>query len=117
MTEANKLVMAPLGITVCNDFVPIDYMMDPATEDLFRGSDLQEGMVVLIEDHMVREDPSNLNKEGMSPYSIRRIQEASRWCMITELQLGNIMSFIGVYGDGTKMSRMYSDRYFWLVKY
>lgn len=117
MTESNSLVIAPLGITVYNDFVPIDYMMDPVTEDLIRGSDLKEGMVVLIEDPMVRDDPSDLDKEDLRPYTIRRIHEASRWCMVTKLEQGQILSFIGIYGDGTKMHRQYSDRYCWYVKF
>lgn len=114
---SNALVIAPLGITVYNDFAPIDYMMDPVTEDLIRGSDLKEGMVVLIEDHLAREDPKRLSSENLYHSTAVRIWETSRWCMVTKLQQGDVMSFIGVYGDGTKMSRMYSDRYCWFVKY
>ena len=117
MTESNTLVIAPLGITVYNDFVPIDYMMDPVTEDLIRGSELKEGMVVLIEDALVREDPKKLDEENTSRTNVLRIWDTSRWCMVTKLIQGDVMSFIGVYGDGTKMSRMYSDRYCWFVKF
>lgn len=116
MTESTKLVFNPSGIPVGHAFVPIDYVMDPTKEDLIHGSELKEGMIVLVEDPMLRDDPSDLDTEGVRPYTIRRIHEASRWCMVTKLRPGQILKFIGVYGDGTKMSRQYSSSYCWLVK-
>ena len=117
MTESNDLVIAPLGIRISRDFAPIDYVMDPAMEDLIRGSELEEGMVVLVEDHLVRGDPEDLKMVSLHKSNVRRIFETSRWCMVTKLEQGNVMSFIGVYGDGTKIHRQYSDRYCWFVKF
>lgn len=98
--------------------VPRDYIMDPGTEDLIRGERLGDGMVVLIGDHMMREDP---DQENLSPHQGVRLRENNRWCLVTDLRFTNrhdnsLVDFIGVYADGTKTGRRYSDSYLWLVK-
>lgn len=114
--DNHNVVKAPLGVTISEAFVPIGYVMNPADEDLIRGENLRDGMVVLIEDILVRDAPDTLGEKS-TPYAVTRVLAASRWCKVTQLKQGSIVSFVGVYGDGTKMSRAYSDRYFWLVKY
>jgi hypothetical protein len=115
--------------------VPLSYIMDPETDDLLDGSELKNGMIVLIESVSMRENPEGTVRVfGMptealieipdevkamlkSPYSEVRIQETSRWCRVTRLKVyDNIDSFIGLYADGTKMSRQYHEHYYWLVK-
>jgi hypothetical protein len=103
-------------IIVNQEYAPLDYLMDPSTDDLIRGDELKEGMVVLIEDVVVRNDPQKLGADGTSTYDTLRIYETARWCLVTKLHLGQIISFVGVYGDGTKMSRSYNHSFFWFVK-
>lgn len=106
-------------IVIPEDFTPLNFRMDPATEDLIRGDKLENGMVVLIEQAMHREDPDrafNTERE-LTAYEMERLQRNSRWCRVTGLYTqGDITQFIGVYADGTKHSRTYNLSYCWYVK-
>lgn len=100
-------------------YVALDYKNDPETEDLIFGSELQEGMVVLIEATTLRDNPEGANLD--SPYTRHRLDQNSRWCKITKLLRNSIHSsevvtFIGVYADGTKMSRTFAVGNCWFVK-
>lgn len=105
-------------IEIPGGFVARDYIMDPATDDLIRGTSLREDMVVLIGDHMMRDDPE---QENPSPYQQQRMRENNRWCRITDLQFNarhsnEVASFIALYADGEKIGRTYGTMHFWLVK-
>lgn len=97
------------------------YTMDPETEDLIRGDALQNGMVVMIEGNVVREDPESGRD---SKYARARLMENNRWCEVTDLRFrgydspdsSRLTTFIGVYADGTKASRSFSTSYAWFVK-
>jgi len=101
-------------------YAPLDYDMDPEFDDLIRGDELQDGMIVLIEE--MREDPSRLLHDEEHPYVLKRIRETARWCTVTKLRFvpypdaGQLVEFIGVYADGTKASRRYNESWFWFVK-
>ncbi len=85
------------------------FVMNPETEDVIRGGELQEGMVVLLEDHMFR----------LPLHSDKERDFKATWCQVTKLQRNvrdEILSFIGVYSDGVKHSRTYNRSIFWLVK-
>lgn len=108
------------GIEIPTGYVGLDYLMDPKTEDLIRGSGLENGMVVLSEG--MREDPTR-HEEGYrghykpGPYDRASLETTSQWCRVTELRVDNeVVSFVGVYPDGTKRSRKYHQHWFWLVK-
>lgn len=116
-------------------FVSKFYEMDPQFEDLVpSGTLLQNGMMVLLEDSMMRADPATLNSssETHNRYEGERAREVNRWCEVTHLEVRKrfdyddigavigesspIISFVAVYFDGTKKKRRYDASYAWLVK-
>ena len=109
-------IEAPEGL------VPLDYVMDPKTEDVVYGDELRDGDIVLIESGLVRYSiPKNWAE--VREYERVKILENSRWCVITKLRRipsyggsNSILNFIGVYEDGTKMSRSFSEAYAWFRK-
>lgn len=101
--------------------IPADYVeqyaeMDPQTEDLLpTGRYLNNGMIVLIESRIMRNDIADL--ESKSGYYKDRARENNRWCMVTEVHnRGDITSFVAVYADGTKRVRRLNQSYAWYVK-
>jgi len=108
-------VSQPTGSSV---FVDRFYEMDPEFEDLLSGRDLKDGMVVLIEDYMLRGDPEHLGSDNR--YEQARIRETNRWCTVTNVRLTYgqypCVTFFAVYADGTKRKRMYAQEYAWIVK-
>lgn len=99
-------------------FVPFFYLTGD-DEDVLRGSELQNGMIVCLQDQIVREDPDLLNQEEelKNERTLQRIHVTSRWCRVTKYETeGNIISFIGEYADGSKFSRTYARSYAWMVK-
>lgn len=108
------------GVTVFMDFEPMDYVMNPETDDLIRGDKLREGMIVLLESVSMRRDAENFADPKTRPYDRQRSLETSRWCTVTDMHTssgdGRVMSFIGLYADGTKFERMYNESFCWFVK-
>lgn len=98
-----------------NLYVSRHYVMDPEHEDLlWSGADLRVGMVVLIEDELLRGDPGSSDD-----YNKSRADEANRWCTVERIELSNsgqLVTFLATYGDGTKRKRAYAASYAWLVK-
>lgn len=125
-----------------SDNTDYDYahVMDPSTEDLIYGIDLQEGMVVLVEKHNNFDKPSDLEREerydGEHDRLRKSLNEEARWCTVTKLrqdrrwetteedygfsnksrEIAPLTRFIGVYEDGTKVTRTYDSTYGWFVK-
>jgi len=101
-------------------FASKNFIMDPATDDMIYGSELEEGMIVLMGDSLIREDPAQFfqtPEEERSEYTENRLRQSARWCRVTKLRYhGHIVQFIGVYEDGTKVSRSYANSYAWYVK-
>lgn len=110
-------------------FVDKFYEMDPQFEDLIpEGTQLRDGMIVLLEDSTLRSDPDAL----LSKYDEERMREVNRWCTVSELtvrrrfdrnEMGDVIdeaspliSFIAIYADGTKKKRTYDASYAWIVK-
>lgn len=103
-------------IEIPQEIVPINFEMNPASEDLIHGTELQDGMVVLLEEALFRKDPS-IPLDEMRPYDILQLRTGQRWCEVSKLvRNGAILRFIGIYADGTKLSRMYNEAYDWFVK-
>lgn len=97
------------------------YEMDPAFEDLIPGLELRDGMIVLLEDHMMRGDIAHRE----SPYDISRLKEINQWCEVSGVavvQRGHdcgyspLVKFLGLYPDGVKRPRTYDASYYWIVK-
>ncbi len=105
--------------TIPFGYVTRSFAMNPDTDDLLFGNELTEGMVVLVEDHLFYEDPLILNKKNPSEYAVSRLNEKQRWCRIERFANGterDLVSFVGVYADGTKRVRTYNKSYAWFVK-
>lgn len=102
------------------DAVDMDFQMNPRTDDLMgNGGRLDNGMIVLIQDHlqlMTRPDAEGKFRHGDE----RRYLENNRWCRVTELSRnsanGGMVNFVGVYEDGTKATRNYNRSYSWFYK-
>jgi len=100
-------------------FVDRDYVMNPEFDEvLFSGTDLRVGMVVLIEDALMREGSFD-----RSSYSEARRREANRWCTVERIEVrprpehgSALVKFLAAYADGTKCLRSYDASYGWLVK-
>lgn len=103
------------------EFVSVDWVMDPQTEDLIPGDQLQNGMIVLVSSSVVGEPrvTRSLDK-ATNPYEVHRAYRTNRWCRVTNLHRNGyadeIISFIGVYADGTKFDHQYNVEYNWYVK-
>jgi hypothetical protein len=98
-------------------YVERHYEMDPKFEDVIYGWDLRDGMVVLIEDALMRGDPARMHE----PHEGRRVRECNAWCRVEQLRAtpgpqDPLVSFMGVYGDGVKRPRTYAASYAWIVK-
>lgn len=118
-TNSTNTFEMPNGVTVITDFEPMDFVMNPETEDLIRGDKLREGMIVLLEGCHMRQDPKNFETTD-SAYTRQRCLETARWCTVTDIRTSrnnrDVLSFIGLYADGTKFERMYNESYSWFVK-
>jgi hypothetical protein len=95
-------------------FIPKFYTMDPKNEDLlFSGRALANGMVVLVADSDSRQNLKRLDAD----WELDRAFENNRWAKVTNLQIiGNNLSFVAVYEDGSKRVRTCSANYAWFVK-
>lgn len=97
-------------------FVPKFYAMDSKTDDLLPyGTQLENGMIVLIDSSKQRVDTSR----EMEPWEEERALECNRWATITDLEVinsGCSIRFIAVYEDGSKRKREHAINVSWLVK-
>lgn len=104
------------------EFVSKFYGMDPEVDDLLPdGTYLRNGMVVLVEDPLIRADEERAGDRWERP----RLLECNRWCEVSCLTViprhgmgtsSPLVSFVGVYPDGTKRKRQYDASYAWLVR-
>lgn len=113
-------------------FVDKFYQMDPKHEDLIAdGSELKEGMVVMIGDKMFRADMNHLSHHP-HPYLHERAMENNRWCTISQIkilerfyidmmgramsQASPVVTFVATYADGVKIKRSFPADCPWIVK-
>src|SRR5690348_203673 len=94
------------------------YEMKPGFEDLRFGTDLRNGMIVLLADHLLRGDPERMNENG---YEAQRVKTVNAWCTVSELNViprfgSPLIRFVGLYADGVKRIRTYDASYAWIVK-
>lgn len=94
-----------------------NFRMDPVADDVIRGSELEENMVVLVESRDLRirsSDEGSIVAQARNP----QILDIDRWCVVTKLEKNPMaISFVGVYCDGNKTYRTYSPETAWYVKY
>lgn len=93
------------------DCVDRFYAMDPKTDDVVFGKNLQHGMVVLIEEITSRCDMNSKHTNGALV--------KNRWCTVTQLSWDrrqDLVQFIGEYDDGFKATRIYANHMGWIVK-
>jgi hypothetical protein len=100
------------------EFVEKYYQMDPAEEDLlFDGTELRDGMIVLIEDDRYREGGTADRHEKLRGESLKQLNKYNRWAMVEHLRLvGNVVEFIGVFEDGRKAKFSHEAEVAWYVK-
>lgn len=98
-------------------FVPKFYHMNPQTEDLlFDGTELKDGMVVLIEHSDLRGD---LDTISIHPSHLERALKWNRWTTVSAVVFDeekDQVLFIATYEDGTKRKFIADADYAWFVK-
>jgi hypothetical protein len=83
-----------------------EYLNDPQTEDCVYGDELREGDVAILAEGLFR---WHSGENTFNP--------ATHWCRVTKLrQRGDILSFIGVYADGSQVPRTYNVSLCWYIK-
>ena len=89
------------------------YQMDPRREDLlFDGTELQEGMIVLIENSELRAEIGT----GVSGEQLEKAMRYNRWAMVTRPSVEDTsLKFLAVYADGSKKKIELSVHHAWLV--
>ena len=101
-------------------FTPRVFTMDPEKHELLYGSELENGMVVLLEDSLAKANPKNRPEDGSTDtdqwtdFDEKNYMENNRWCVVTSLRHRNeIIQFIALYSDGTQASRRYNESFCW----
>lgn len=106
-------------------FVDKFYRMDPEFEDLLpRGTDLRDGMIVLLEDSLLKADLDIMHR---SKYEADHARETNQWCVVSDVEITTrvdehgremqpLVSFVAIYPDGHKRKRAYAASYAWIVK-
>ena len=95
------------------DLIPRFYEINPDTENVITGEELQNGMRVLTESYNQR---AAIHPE-MDEDQLERARRNNRWCEVTGLRIhGRNVVFIGVYDDGTKRRRTMDVTEAWIVK-
>lgn len=100
-----------------NTIVTAAYSLDPDTDTVMFGSQLQNGMIVILEYPFFRGDPAYYRRKGM-PLPVALYKNAY-WCRVTELQVdaeNERIEFMGEYADGTVKRRRYTVSMAWFVK-
>lgn len=91
------------------------YSMNPLTEMLVGGGDLEEGMTVLLAAAVNRWNVSDMTlaDKKMIPYALT----ANRWCKVKDpVVKDGMISFTGLYRDGEERIRRLNICHHWLVK-
>lgn len=106
-----------MGYTVnTNDFVEQFFEMDPATDDLiFDGTNLRNGMVVLIEDDSLRRAVSDIS--SLRDRDRAQVLRYQRWAKVSCVSIDmQTTRFIATYADGSKRKIAIGTNNAWYVK-
>lgn len=123
--QANNINIELGGVTigkikVPSDYVPRSFAPVLGTHHLITGDKLTNGLIVLLEDTLVRRDVSS-DLSNLSEYELDRLNETARWALVTDLKVrdrgpdGPLVSFTAIYADGTMRDRTYAGSYKWAV--
>jgi hypothetical protein len=102
----------------------VSHTFNPLIEEhqIVTGDQLRNGFIVLLADSTFRENPEKIMPPiaaDISSHERNRIAESSRWAIVTNLQSSprtpNIITFDGIYADGTAIPRMYNNTIKWAV--
>lgn len=95
------------------------YTANAEFEDIVFGDELREGMFVLLEDDLMRQNLDAMH----SSYDTARADTMNRWCEVTQLRTiprpemtSPLIRFVARYADGTMKVRNYDAGYAWIVK-
>lgn len=103
-------------IDLPSGYVPYHFMPLIDKHAIVSGDKLQNGMIVLVESRF-RENPDRIQAGSQpSAYDRRKVQETARWALVTDFNLsGQIISFTGIYADGTMAERGYNQSIKWTL--
>lgn len=100
-----------------NGMVDKWYEMDPEVEELiYDGTELVEGMVILIESPEMRVDV----REVLTDEQLFRARRTNRWMMISRIMLSpdrTHVTFLAEFEDGVKSKLDFEVRESWLCKF
>ncbi len=116
-------------------FFGADFLSNPHAEELIRGEDLRNGMVVLTAEPLLRGD---IEASGFLGDHYRQTAlEGGRWCRVSDLRTkpryesvaapggfmtnervlaGMVVDFFAEYSDGSKRHRKLSTDHAWYVQ-
>lgn len=91
------------------------YTRKPKFEKLIPGTELEDGMVVLLAPAMLKWPIEHRQERDFRDFE--EVLKTNRWCTVSELEITlGVVSFIGVYEDGRKCHRSMPTDIFWLSK-
>jgi hypothetical protein len=95
-----------------------DYRMNPAEDVILFGEDIREGMVVLIEDRVMRHSYSGGEEEQLRKQRFRKVTRLRREPIAPAegYESGALLTFIGEWVDGYQEIHRYNVSHGWLVK-
>jgi hypothetical protein len=125
---ANEIELNICGQRVAAMRVPSGYVpltFNPLIEEhqVVTGDQLRNGFIVLLADSNYRENPDRIvpavvGSNNVSPQERNRVAETSRWAIVTNLKSRprtNLITFDGIYADGTAIPRIYNETIKWAV--
>jgi hypothetical protein len=112
------------AVNIPSGYVPISFAPILGQHALVSGDRLRDGLMVVLGDYTMREDPELLSlehpdrKRGYRPteHDRRKVLELSRWALVTDFEIdGDTVSFTAIYADGTMRPRRYNRSFKWAV--
>lgn len=111
-------------VKIPSEYIAYTFAPILGTHHMITGDLLRNGFVVAIAERTMRENPNVLSpehpdrKNGFVPneYNRARVEETSRWALVTDLtQDGDVVKFTAIYADGTMRARSYHKDHKWAV--
>lgn len=116
-------------IDIPSDFVPHTFAPILGTHLMLTGDKLKNGMIVVLADNVIRENPNRISPENPdrklgfvpSEYDRAGVEETARWALVTDVKIvsngpdSRLLRFTAIYSDGTMCDRKYDVSYKWAV--
>lgn len=101
---------------ILDEFVDKDFVPKREDEIMVDGSNLKNGMRVLIADTTARMSIDELLGENPEPRYVFMLRKYNRWCTISNVRRnGKKLSFTGTYDDGSMYRHDASYQSIWYV--